>query len=187
MHKIPTGPETMIYPQPIVLIGAKVNDKPNFLAVIACGVACTEPPMISVAIRHSRYTDRGIRQNMTFSINLPYRDMFREADYCGIVSGSKVNKVEACQFKIFYGKLANAPLIEQCPINLERKVIHIMDQAVIHFLLAGLRKATHQTDASLMGNPTSIKFSQSSIFDSHHVTTMLSARSQPSRTVSVRN
>ena len=127
MHKVPTGLQMWIYPSPIVLVGANVDSKPNFLAVEACGIANAEPPMISIAIRHNRYTDRGIRQNMTFSINLPSRDMVKETDYCGIVSGSKVNKVDVCQFRIFYGKLGNAPLIEQCPINLECKVAHILD------------------------------------------------------------
>ncbi len=118
MHKIPTGPKTLIYPLPIVLVGANVDNKPNFLTVGACGIVNLEPPMISVAINHNRYTDRGIRQNMTFSVNLPSRGMVKETDYCGIVSGSKVNKVKVCQFRIFYGKLGNAPLIDQCPINL---------------------------------------------------------------------
>ena len=86
MHKITTGPEIFIYPLPIVLVGANVDDKPNFLAVGACGIANAEPPMISVAIRHNRYTDKGIRQNMTFSVNIPSRDMVKETDYCGIVN-----------------------------------------------------------------------------------------------------
>ena len=148
MSKIPTGPKTLIYPLPIVLVGANVNDKPNFMAVGACGIANAEPPMISVAIRHNRYTDRGIRQNMTFSVNLPSRDMVKETDYCGIVSGAKVNKVEACQFRIFYGKLENAPLIEQCPINIECKVAHILDLGS-HSLVIGRIVESYTSDNCL--------------------------------------
>ena len=148
MSKIPTGPKTLIYPLPIVLVGANVDDKPNFLAVGACGIANAEPPMISVAIRHNRYTDRGIRQNMTFSVNLPSRDMVRETDYCGIVSGSKVNKVEVCQFRIFYGTLKNAPLIEQCPINIECKVAHILDLGS-HSLVIGRIEESYTSDNCL--------------------------------------
>ena len=148
MHKIPTGPKTLIYPLPIVLVGANVDDKPNFLAVGACGLANAEPPMVSVAIRHNRYTDRGIRQNMTFSVNLPSRDIVKETDYCGIVSGSKVNKVEVCQFRIFYGQLENAPLIEQCPINLECKVVHILDLGS-HSLVIGRVEESYTSDDCL--------------------------------------
>lgn len=148
MNKTATGPETSIYPLPIILLGAIVDDKPNFLTVGACGIACAEPPMISVSIQHSRYTNKGIRQNMTFSVNLPSRDMVRETDYCGIVSGSEVNKVEVCKFRIFYGKLKNAPLIEQCPINLECKVAHILDLGS-HSLFIGTVEETYTSDYCL--------------------------------------
>jgi len=148
MKKVPMGPEILIYPLPVILVGANVDNKPNFLTVAACGMANAEPPMISVAIRHDRYTDRGIRQNMTFSVNLPSRDMVRETDYCGVVSGSKFNKVEVCQFKILYGKLANAPLIEQCPVNIECKVVHILDLGS-HSLVIGMVEESYTSDNCL--------------------------------------
>ena len=148
MRKITTGPDYFIYPLSIVLGGANVDDKPNFLAVGACGIANADPPMLSVAIRHNRYTDKGIRQNMTFSVNLPSRDMVKETDYCGIVSGSKVNKVEVCQFKIFYGKLKNAPLIEQFPVNIECKVVHILDLGS-HSLVIGRVEQSYTSDNCL--------------------------------------
>ncbi|MFQ6122697.1 MAG: flavin reductase family protein [Dehalococcoidales bacterium] len=127
MGKIALGAQTLIYPMPVVLVGANVDDKPNFMAVAWCGIANGEPPMISVAIRHTRHTNRGIRQNLTFSINLPSADRVRETDYCGLRTGAKVNKAEVCQFKVSYGKLNSAPLIEQFPVNLECKVVHILD------------------------------------------------------------
>ena len=127
MSKILMGPATLIYPMPaLLLVGANVDGKPNFMAVAWGGLANGEPPMISVAIRPSRYTHTGISQNSTFSVNIPSIDLIRETDYCGITSGSKVNKVEACKFSVFYGKLSNAPLIEQCPINLECQVVNTL-------------------------------------------------------------
>jgi len=148
MGKILMGRQTLIYPMPVLLVGSNVNDKPNFMAVAWGGIANGEPPMISVAIRHSRYTYRGIKQNSTFSVNIPSSDMVREADYCGITSGSKVNKVEVCRFKVFYGKLGNAPLIEQCPINLECKVMHILDLGS-HALVVGRIEETYVSESCL--------------------------------------
>ncbi len=83
----------------------------------------------------------------------------RETDYCGIISGSRVAKVKACQFKVFYGKLDNAPLIEQCPINLECKVVHILDLGVIHLLSAELRRPIFLRAVSLRGNRMSTESS----------------------------
>ncbi len=148
MGKILMGPGTLIYPQPALLVGANVNGKPNFLTVAWSGIANENPPMISIAIRHIRYTLRGIKQNMTFSVNVPATDMVRETDYCGIVSGSEVDKVEVCRFKVFYGKLGSAPLIEQCPVNLECKVIHSLDLGS-HLLVVGRIEETHVSESCL--------------------------------------
>ena len=146
MSKILMGPLTSIYPMPVFLVGANVNGKPNFMTVGWGGIVDGAPPMISVAIDNSHYTLVGIRQNMAFSVNVPSVDLLREADYCGITSGAKVDKVEVCQFKVFYGKLDNAPLIEQCPVNVECKVVHILG-LVSHSLVVGRIEETHVSES----------------------------------------
>ena len=136
MAKVTMRIKTLVYPMPAFLIGAKVDDKPNFMTAAWSGIAGGTPPMISVAIRQQRYTLKGIRQNMAFSVNVPSVDQVKETDYCGIVSGDKADKVEVCQFEVFYGKLDTAPLIEQCPVNLECTVSHILDVGS-HALVVG--------------------------------------------------
>ena len=148
MSKLLMGPQTLIYPMPALLVRANVDDKPNFMAVAWGGIANGEPPMISVAIRHQRYTLKGIKQNMTFSVNVPSTNMVSETDYCGIISGAKVNKAQVCRFKVFYGRLHKAPLIEQCPVNLECKVVHILDLGS-HSLVIGQIEETHVSDNCL--------------------------------------
>ena len=148
MNKIRIDPKAVIYPQPVVLIGTTVNNKPNFMVVAAYGMANNDPPMISISLRHSKYTLIGLKQNMTFSVNIPSIELIRETDYCGIVSGSKVDKVEICKFKIFYGELDNAPLIEQCPVNLECTVMHILNLGS-NALIIGRVEATHITEHCL--------------------------------------
>jgi flavin reductase (DIM6/NTAB) family NADH-FMN oxidoreductase RutF len=56
MSKIALGPQTLIYPMPVLLIGSNVDDKPNFMVAAWGGIANGEPPMISVGIRHTRHT-----------------------------------------------------------------------------------------------------------------------------------
>ena len=60
MKKILMGPKILIYPLPVLLVGVNIDDKPNFMAVGACGIANIEPPMISVAIRPHRYTHKAL-------------------------------------------------------------------------------------------------------------------------------
>jgi len=148
MNKILMGPQPLLYPMPMLLVGANIDGKPNFMAVAWCGIANGEPPMVSISIRHRRHTLIGIRQNMTFSANIPSTDLVKETDYCGIAAGSKVDKVEVCKFKVFYGKLENAPLIEQCPINLECKVVHILTLGSHSFIIGSIEE-THVSENCL--------------------------------------
>ena len=148
MGKTKIGPSALIYPMPTVLVGAEVDGKPNFLAIAWCGIANGEPPMVSVAVRPQRYTLKGIKQNETFSVNVPSVDLVKEADYCGVRSGANVDKVAACNFKIFYGKVEKAPLIEQCPVNLECRVVHMLELGS-HCLIVGRIEETHVSDDCL--------------------------------------
>jgi flavin reductase (DIM6/NTAB) family NADH-FMN oxidoreductase RutF len=142
MKKVTLGPQTLNYPLPAFLIGAKVNGKPNFMTVAWCSIANSDPPMISVAIRHQHYTCEGIKQNGNFSVNLPSISLVKETDYCGIVSGAKEDKAAICGFKVFYGKLQAVPLIDQCPVNLECKVIHELNLGS-HALFIAQIEETH--------------------------------------------
>ncbi|MBI2830254.1 MAG: flavin reductase family protein [Chloroflexi bacterium] len=148
MSKVQLGPRTLLYPLPAFVIGANVDDRPNFMTAAWCGIANSEPPMVSVAVRHQRHTNKGIRQNMTFSVNVPSTDLVRETDYCGITPGAKIDKARVCQFKVFYGKLGTAPLIEQYPVNLECKVVQILDLGT-HDLVVGRIEETHVSESCL--------------------------------------
>ena len=148
MGKIRQGPQTWLYPMPTLLVGANVDGKANFMAAAWGGIANGTPPMISVAIRHSRYTLKGVRQNLTFSVNVPSCDMVREADYCGLKSGAKFDKAAVCGFKVFYGTLESAPLIEECPINLECKVVHLLNLGS-HALVIGRIEETYASESCL--------------------------------------
>jgi len=142
IKKVGLGPSPFVCPMPVFLVGANISDKPNFLTIAWGGIASERPPMISIAIRHKRYTLKGIKQTGIFSVNIPSEDIVVETDYCGIESGVQVDKAIACRFDIFYGKLINAPMIEQCPVNLECKLVHLIDLGS-HALIIGSIEETH--------------------------------------------
>ena len=58
-------------------------------------------------------------------MNLPSARMMKETDYCGLVSGREVDK--GALFQTFYGKLNTAPMIRECPVNMECRLIHTLD------------------------------------------------------------
>lgn len=148
MTKKAMGPRILLYPTPTVLVGTTVNGKANFMAVAWCGVANSRPPMLSVALQHPRHTLKGIRQNDTFSVNIPSTDIAKETDYCGLVSGSTTDKVADCHFHIFFGKTKDVPLITECPVNLECRVVHVLSLPS-HALVIGEVEEAHITDSCL--------------------------------------
>ena len=148
MGKITLGPQTLIYPMPAYLIGANVDGKPNFMTAAWCGIVCSDPATLSVSVQPRRYTHEGILQNRTFSVNIPSVELVKEADYCGIASGASIDKAKVCKFKVFYGNLGNAPLIEQCPVNLECKVVHTLSLGS-HSLFIGRIEEVYVSDDCL--------------------------------------
>ena len=158
MKKIALGPQTLVYPMPAFLIGANAGKRPNFMTAAWSGIAASTPPMLTVALQHHRYTLKAIRENGVFSVNVPNAELARETDYCGLVSGTtKVDKVKDCNFTIFYGKLKNAPLIEQCPVNLECKVVHILTLGSHTLLIAQIEEVYVSEDCMTEGQPDPAK------------------------------
>jgi flavin reductase (DIM6/NTAB) family NADH-FMN oxidoreductase RutF len=157
MTKKELGPQPFLFPNPTVLVGVVVNGKPNFAPYAWCGITGGEPPTISVGVRHERYTLKGILENKAFSVNIPSVDLIKETDYCGTVSGAKVDKVKVCGFNVYYGGLDNAPLIEQCPVNLECEVLHMLNLG-LHMLVVGRIVQSHITEDCLTeGQPDIMK------------------------------
>jgi flavin reductase (DIM6/NTAB) family NADH-FMN oxidoreductase RutF len=71
------------------------------------------------------YTNKGIHKNKAFSVNIPGMDLMEKVDYCGLVSGEKSDKSEV--FDVFYGEELNAPMIRQCPLCMECKLVNAVD------------------------------------------------------------
>lgn len=117
------GAKNCLYPLPTVLVGAQVNGKPNFIAMAHVGIA--DPGSISMGMSKSHFTNQGIKENGTFGVNIPSTKLMKETDYCGLVSGKKEDKAK--MFKVFYGALKTAPMIEECPINMECELTHTFD------------------------------------------------------------
>jgi flavin reductase (DIM6/NTAB) family NADH-FMN oxidoreductase RutF len=128
MDKINLGSTIPAYPMPVSLVGAHVNGKPNFLAVAWFTMVSYKPPRIAIALGKGHYTNPGIKENKTFSVCLPSEEMAEVTDYCGIVSGKKTDKSEI--FDLFYGKLKTAPMISDCPLNMECKLVETVESGL---------------------------------------------------------
>ena len=107
--------QVFLYPMPMVLVGAVVDGKANFMAAAWVCRVNAKPAMFSIALG-PHHTNKGIDENKEFSINVPDVSMVEKTDYCGLVSGGKSDK--SGLFDVFYGELKNAPLISECPVSI---------------------------------------------------------------------
>ncbi|MHA1933202.1 MAG: flavin reductase family protein, partial [Promethearchaeota archaeon] len=104
--------------------GALVNNRPNYL-VIGYIAPFNFGKHIFFSLYKKRYTRIGIHENRTFSVNIPTENLLSETEICGSKSGRDFDKSKI--FDSFYGELKTAPMIQQCPINIECQVAEILD------------------------------------------------------------
>lgn len=118
-----SSPVTLLGPVPSVLIscGRAGSDK-NIITLAWVGVVNSSPPMVSISIRPSRYSHQIIKETGEFVINIPTADQVLLAEGCGTVSGKKVDKFKRFNLTAVQGTLEQAPLIKECPVNLECRV-----------------------------------------------------------------
>jgi flavin reductase (DIM6/NTAB) family NADH-FMN oxidoreductase RutF len=140
------GSKIPVYPMPVIIVGAQVKGKANFLTVVWFSMVNFKPPTIAVVLNKTHYTNQGIKQSKTFSVNIPSTEMLEATDYCSVVSGFDHDKSKL--FDIFYGELKNAPMIQECPVTAECRVIQTM-QFTTHEVFIGDIVTTFADDAVL--------------------------------------
>jgi flavin reductase (DIM6/NTAB) family NADH-FMN oxidoreductase RutF len=152
-----SGPLPILGVYPAVMIGVNVDGVPDFTTVAWTGVAASVPPAITIALQHHRHSLKGVRQNMTFSVNIPSIHQVKETDYCGLASGARVDKAKDCGFKVFYGKLSSAPFIEQCPINHGCEVVQILNLGSHELIVGRIVETQVSEDCLVDGRPDPAK------------------------------
>ncbi len=125
MEKHEINPDVWPLIEPVIIIGTEIDGRPNFLTCSWHSRVNQKPPYWGITIDVRRYSLSGIKRNMSFSINVPDKTLVKKADFVGIYSGKKEDKSSV--FTVFNGKLKGAPMIEECPINIELEVRKIVD------------------------------------------------------------
>ena len=74
--KMKLGPKNCLYPMPTTLIGALVNGKPNYITIAHVGIM--EMESVSLGMNKRHFTNQGIKENKTFSVNMPSAKMVKE-------------------------------------------------------------------------------------------------------------
>lgn len=151
MSKIPIAINTFVYPMPMVLVGTIVAGRPNFMAVGWVNRANFNPPMMSISLGKTHYTNKGIHETKAFSVNIPGLDLLEKVDCCGLVSGQNMDK--SLLFTVTQGKETGSPLIGECPVYMECRLVQIVDLPTNEVFIGEIVDAYAESDCCTDDHP----------------------------------
>lgn len=120
-------PGALLNPLPLVM--ASLGETPeeyNIITIAWTGIVNSDPPMTYLSIRPSRHSHGILKRTGEFVINLTPASLAKAADYCGVRSGRDENKFTSQKLTPLPADLVKAPMIQECPVNLECKVTQVI-------------------------------------------------------------
>lgn len=131
-------PYPAVFPVPVVLatVFDEEREMSNIITIAWAGNVCSEPPTLSISVRPTRYSNRLLKKEMEFVVNIPTREMLSAADICGTVSGKNAYKFELAGLTPEESKHVKAHRIKECPVSIEAKVKHIINLGVHDLFIA---------------------------------------------------
>lgn len=151
--------KSCLQPMPRILVSCRgLDGENNVLAVGYCGNCSYDPPMVMVGIVPTRYSYKMIKESGCFVVNLvdkSYRETF---DYLGGHSRRDEDKLAAMNVKLADGLKVDAPILADCPVNIECTVV---DSIVTgsHEMFIGKIEYVH-ADGGLIDDKGNIIFSE---------------------------
>ena len=151
--------KSCLQPAPKVLVSCRDKDgRNNALAVAYCGNCSYAPPMVMVGIVPSRFSYHIIKDTGCFVVNLVSANQKEMFDYLGSHSGRDEDKLAKLGASVADGEKVNAPLLTDCPVNIECTVV---DSIVTgsHEMFVGKVEAVH-ADSDLINEKGEIDFTR---------------------------
>ena len=136
MSKTMWKPGTFIYPVPAVMVSCGSMEKSNILTVAWTGIINTNPPMVYISVRPTRYSYNLIKKQKEFVINLTNEKLVRATDWCGVKSGAKFDKFKEMNLHKEKANFVKCPLIKESPVSIECKLKEIKELGSHHMFIA---------------------------------------------------
>lgn len=143
-------PRRPVQPSPAAMITCvDADNRPNIISLAeVSNISIREPVILGIAIAKQRYSHRLIRTTREFVVNLTTSAMVEIVDRCGAVSGRDVDKFQAFGLTASPAEKVRPPLIAECPINIECRVLSIHEVGD-HDLFLGEAVAEHVAEYAL--------------------------------------
>ena len=116
----------LVCPLPPTMVSCGDMENSNIITIGWTGILNTVPPKTYISVRPTRHSYNMIKEKGEFVINLTPASLVKEADYCGIYTGKKVDKFEKCKLTKEEATAVSCPMIAECPVSIECKVTDIV-------------------------------------------------------------
>ena len=128
MAKVQITPSRPVYPTPAGLVTSVDEEgNPNIITLGEIfNISIRHPVILGIAIRKVTYSHKLISKTREYVVNLPTASILDKVRYCGSVSGSEVDKFKESGLTPLPAKVVRPPLIAECPVNIECKVLDIL-------------------------------------------------------------
>ena len=127
MSKVTWKPGTFLYPIPAVMVSCGTMEKSNIITVAWTGIINTNPAMVYISVRPTRYSYKMIKEQGEFVINLTTKELARATDWCGVRSGAKYDKFKEMNLHKEKANFVKCPMIKESPVSIECKVKEIKE------------------------------------------------------------
>ena len=134
--KVMWKPGTFLYPLPAVMVSCGTMEKSNIITVAWTGILNTNPAMVYISVRPTRYSYNMIKEQGEFVINLTNQKLARATDWCGVKTGAKVDKFKEMNLHKQKANFVKCPMIEESPVSVECKVKEIRELGSHHMFVA---------------------------------------------------
>ena len=136
MSKVIWKPGCFVYPIPAVMVSCGTVENSNIITVAWTGILNTNPAMVYISVRPTRYSYKLIKEQGEFVINLTNEKLVYATDWCGVKTGEKVDKFKEMNLHKEKAKFVKCPLIKESPVSIECKVKEIKELGSHHLFIA---------------------------------------------------
>lgn len=113
----------LLYPRQVALISTRSKaGKSNLMTLVWITPVSAEPPLVGIAIAPAHYTHKLIEETGEFVIGMAGEGMEDAVLKAGSGSGRDREKFKESGLTEMKASKVSAPLIKECPINLECKL-----------------------------------------------------------------
>ena len=122
------GVKPYVFPMPVLLIATYGEDGTVDVMNMAWGGICAEN-MVALNISEDHKTTENIRKRGAFTLSVADIPHIAEADFFGIATGNKMgDKFERSGLTAVKSKHVDAPVVTECPLTLECKVVQMGEE-----------------------------------------------------------